>query len=109
MLLFKAFPSRSKQTECDDDGGSKDRVKYRRDDDDQHGYGHFPPFVALAAVKNAYNEDSSDVCEWFDYNTSGSSKWWCWWCCLERGQPRTTTIVCTFDPTVKISHAIIYP
>jgi len=53
------------KTGCGDD--IKDCVKYS----DEHGYGHFPPFVPLAAVKNAYNEDSSDVCEWFDYNTSG--------------------------------------
>ena len=51
------------------DNGAKDCVKFS----DDHGYGHFPPFVALAAVKNAYNECAvdSDVCEWFDYDTSG--------------------------------------
>ena len=49
------------------DGDLKDCVKYS----DEYGFGHFPPFVALAAVKNAYNEDSSDVCEWYDYDTNG--------------------------------------
>lgn len=53
------------KTGCDN--GSKDCVKFS----DDHGYGHFPPFVALAAVKNAYNACASDVCEWFDYDTNG--------------------------------------
>jgi len=40
-------------------------------DDNGYGYGHFPPFVPLAAVKNAYNDCSKDACEWFDFDTSG--------------------------------------
>lgn len=40
--------------------------------DEFGGISHIPPFVPLAAVKNAYNSCSHDVCaEWFDYDTSG--------------------------------------
>lgn len=39
---------------------------------DDYGIGHIPPFVPLAAVKNAYNECDQDVCkDWFDFNTNG--------------------------------------
>ena len=38
----------------------------------EEGIGHIPPFVALAAVKNAYNSCTDDICaEWFDFETSG--------------------------------------
>lgn len=33
---------------------------------DEFGIGHVPPFVPLAAVKNAYLDCKQDVCEWFD-------------------------------------------
>eukprot|EP00979_Chaetoceros_neogracilis_P009898 scaffold2284_cov234-Chaetoceros_neogracile.AAC.5 len=50
--------------------GKKDCVQYS----DEYGFGHFPPFVALAALKNAYTDcESGDVCEWFDYDTHGCS------------------------------------
>lgn len=45
---------------------------------DDYGIGHIPPFVPLAAVKNAYNAHSEgaagqvDICQsWFHYETSG--------------------------------------
>lgn len=41
---------------------------------DEYGITHIPPFVALAAVKNAYTtcSDETDICkEWFHYETSG--------------------------------------
>ncbi|CAB9509537.1 expressed unknown protein [Seminavis robusta] len=38
---------------------------------DEYGIGHIPPFVPLAAIKNAYNACEQDVCSWFHYETSG--------------------------------------
>lgn len=36
--------------------------------------GHIPPFVALAAIKNAYNSCTPNICsEWFDFESSGCS------------------------------------
>jgi hypothetical protein len=38
----------------------------------EEGIGHIPPFVALAAVKNAYNSCMHDICsEWFNFESSG--------------------------------------
>jgi hypothetical protein len=49
---------------------NRDGVKFTN----EYGVGHFPPFVALAAVKNAYTDcATSDVCNWFDYDTHGCS------------------------------------
>jgi len=33
---------------------------------DKFGIGHVPPFVPLAAVKNAFLDCNEDVCDWFD-------------------------------------------
>jgi hypothetical protein len=33
---------------------------------DEFGIGHVPPFVPLAAVKNAFSSCQEDVCAWFD-------------------------------------------
>jgi hypothetical protein len=39
---------------------------------DDYGIGHIPPFVPLAAIKNAYNSCNVDVCKsWFHYPTNG--------------------------------------
>lgn len=41
---------------------------------DEYGIGHIPPFVPLAAIKNAYTEcsDDNDICkDWFHYETNG--------------------------------------
>lgn len=40
---------------------------------DDYGIGHIPPFVPLAAIKNAYRSSGSkDICEdWFHYETHG--------------------------------------
>mmetsp|Transcript_20050 Transcript_20050/g.43471 ORF Transcript_20050/g.43471 Transcript_20050/m.43471 type:complete len:419 (+) Transcript_20050:20-1276(+) len=40
---------------------------------DDYGIGHIPPFVPLAAIKNAYGKcGTSDICaDWFHYPTSG--------------------------------------
>eukprot|EP00586_Coscinodiscus_wailesii_P023498 CAMPEP_0172520002 /NCGR_PEP_ID=MMETSP1066-20121228/291745_1 /TAXON_ID=671091 /ORGANISM="Coscinodiscus wailesii, Strain CCMP2513" /LENGTH=422 /DNA_ID=CAMNT_0013302681 /DNA_START=37 /DNA_END=1306 /DNA_ORIENTATION=- len=39
---------------------------------DNYGIGHIPPFVPLAAIKNAYNSGKHDVCaDWFHFETSG--------------------------------------
>jgi hypothetical protein len=49
---------------------NRDGVKFTN----EYGVGHFPPFVAFAAVKNAYTDcATSDVCNWFDYDTHGCS------------------------------------
>jgi hypothetical protein len=45
---------------CDD--GAKDCNKIT----DEFGIGHVPPFVPLAALKNAYMGCGEDVCEWFN-------------------------------------------
>jgi len=38
---------------------------------DEYGIGHIPPFVPLAAIKNAYNSCDVKCDEWFDYDTNG--------------------------------------
>lgn len=39
---------------------------------DEYGIGHIPPFVPLAAVKNAYNSCTHDICkDWFHFETNG--------------------------------------
>jgi len=44
------------------DGGVKDCNKIT----DEYGIGHVPPFVPLAAIKNAYSSCSEDVCKWYN-------------------------------------------
>ena len=42
---------------------------------EEFGIGHVPPFVPLAAVKNAYNACEEDICtEWFDEESECSIK-----------------------------------
>jgi len=38
---------------------------------DDYGIGHIPPFVPLAAIKNAYNACEQDICSWFHYESKG--------------------------------------
>eukprot|EP00984_Skeletonema_dohrnii_P036500 scaffold37527_cov189-Skeletonema_dohrnii-CCMP3373.AAC.1 len=55
-------------------GGVKDCVEMSNDKEFSP-IGHIPPFVPLAAVKNAYNEGDQDVCkEWFDDNSGCNIK-----------------------------------
>lgn len=44
------------------DGDKKDCNKVT----DEFGIGHVPPFVPLAALKNAYLNCTQDICEWFN-------------------------------------------
>mmetsp|Transcript_3789 Transcript_3789/g.5459 ORF Transcript_3789/g.5459 Transcript_3789/m.5459 type:complete len:418 (-) Transcript_3789:1939-3192(-) len=40
----------------------------------EYGIGHIPPFVPLAAIKNEYMANETDICaEWFHYETSQCS------------------------------------
>lgn len=51
--------------------GACDGIKDCAGITDEYGIGHIPPFVALASVKNGYN-DGKDVCkDWFHFPTSG--------------------------------------
>ena len=47
-------------------GGCGPGVKDCNKITDEFGIGHVPPFVPLAAVKNAFLAGKEDVCEWFD-------------------------------------------
>jgi hypothetical protein len=47
-------------------GGCGEGVKDCNKITDEFGIGHVPPFVPLAAVKNAFISCQEDVCEWFD-------------------------------------------
>jgi len=47
-------------------GGCGEGVKDCNMITDEFGIGHVPPFVPLAAVKNAFLDCEEDICEWFD-------------------------------------------
>jgi len=47
-------------------GGCGEGVKDCNVITDEFGIGHVPPFVPLAAVKNAFMSCEEDVCDWFD-------------------------------------------
>jgi len=47
-------------------GGCGEGVKDCNKITDEFGIGHVPPFVPLAAIKNAFLSCQEDVCDWFD-------------------------------------------
>lgn len=47
-------------------GGCGEGVKDCNKITDEFGIGHIPPFVPLAAIKNAFLSCQEDVCDWFD-------------------------------------------